>query len=50
MQGDIATAVRNSSLFPFLRNFDVYQGHSWASGNSEFADGNNMESSESASW
>lgn len=30
--------------FPRLRAFDVYRGHSWASGFSPFADGNNQES------
>jgi endoglucanase Acf2 len=33
-----------SSLFPDRRNFDPYAGHSWASGTSPFADGNNQES------
>ncbi len=34
-----------SSLFPQRRSFDEYSGHSWASGFSPFADGNNQESS-----
>lgn len=34
--------------FPRLRVFDVYAGHSWASGNGDFADGNNQESSSEA--
>ncbi len=34
--------------FPDLRVFDVYAGHSWASGTSPFADGNNQESSSEA--
>jgi hypothetical protein len=33
-----------SSFFPDRRNFDPYAGHSWASGTSPFADGNNQES------
>jgi endo-1,3(4)-beta-glucanase len=33
---------------PRLRAFDVYAGHSWASGASDFADGNNQESSSEA--
>ncbi len=33
-----------STLFPDRRNFDPYTGHSWASGTSPFADGNNQES------
>ncbi|MDG2221700.1 MAG: glycosyl hydrolase [Rubripirellula sp.] len=42
---DIATPDRSDSLFPFLRCFDKYAGHSWASGDANFADGNNQESS-----
>ena len=29
---DIATTERGGARFPFVRNFDVYEGHSWASG------------------
>ncbi len=44
---DIATTERGRADFPFLRNFDVYEGHSWASGiGGEF--GNNQESSSEA--
>ena len=32
-------------MFPYLRCFDKYAGHSWASGDANFADGNNQESS-----
>jgi hypothetical protein len=32
MIGDVANYDRNSTEFPFLRNFDVYAGHSWADG------------------
>jgi endoglucanase Acf2 len=35
-------------MFPFLRNFDPYAGHSWASGHAKFGDGNNNESSSEA--
>lgn len=45
---DIAAPVRNDGLFPFLRYFDVYAGHSWASGQSPFGDGENEESSSEA--
>jgi endoglucanase Acf2 len=41
---DIATPVRNDKMFPFLRHFDVYGGHSWASGQAPFGDGVNEES------
>jgi endo-1,3(4)-beta-glucanase len=34
--------------FPDRRTFDAYAGHSWASGTSPFADGNNQESSSEA--
>ncbi|WP_395009481.1 glycosyl hydrolase [Undibacterium sp.] len=45
---DIATSKRGSSEFPFLRNFDPYEGHSWASGIGMGEMGNNQESSSEA--
>jgi len=45
---DIASTERGGSDFPFLRNFDVYEGHSWASGVGLGAWGNNQESSSEA--
>jgi endoglucanase Acf2 len=42
---DIASPDRTDPLFPHLRCFDIYAGHSWASGDANFADGNNQESS-----
>ena len=42
---DIASSNRSDALFPHLRCFDKYAGHSWASGDSNFPDGNNQESS-----
>jgi endoglucanase Acf2 len=45
---DIASPDRADPLFPFLRNFDPYAGHSWASGHARFGDGNNNESSSEA--
>lgn len=36
---------RENTMFPYLRNFDVYAGHSWAAGHADFGDGNNQESS-----
>jgi len=42
---DAANPSRDDPDFPFLRNFDVYAGHSWASGHGNFAHGNNQESS-----
>jgi hypothetical protein len=49
--GDIATTDRNSTRYPFLRNFDIYEGHSWASGtvpyveDGYYPEGNNNEAS-----
>jgi len=45
---DIATAERGRADFSFLRNFDPYEGHSWASGIGLGPDGNNQESSSEA--
>jgi endoglucanase Acf2 len=45
---DIATPARGGADFPFLRNFDPYEGHSWASGLALGASGNNQESSSEA--
>jgi endoglucanase Acf2 len=45
---DIATAERGRADFPFLRNFDAYEGHSWASGIDLGDLGNNQESSSEA--
>jgi endoglucanase Acf2 len=45
---DIATPVRNDTSFPFLRHFDVFAGHSWASGQAPFGDGGNQEASSEA--
>jgi endoglucanase Acf2 len=45
---DIATIDRTNISFPFLRHFDVFAGHSWASGQAPFSDGENEESSSEA--
>ena len=42
---DIASTQNGDPLFPHLRCFDLYAGHSWASGHARFGDGNNQESS-----
>ncbi|MFD7894804.1 glycosyl hydrolase [Streptomyces sp. NPDC059743] len=42
---DAANPSRDDTAFPFLRGFDIYAGHSWASGHQGFAAGNNQESS-----
>lgn len=45
---DIAHTKRGDSAYPFLRNFDMYEGHSWASGIGLGEWGNNQESSSEA--
>jgi endoglucanase Acf2 len=47
LAADVATGAADDAL-PALRGFDPYRGHSWASGFSPFADGNNQESSSEA--
>jgi endoglucanase Acf2 len=42
---DVANWDRGDTRFPFLRNFDPYAGHAWASGHQGFDAGNNQESS-----
>ncbi|MFY0483613.1 glycosyl hydrolase [Flavobacterium sp. PLA-1-15] len=41
---DAASADRNDPLFPYLRNFSPYAGHSWANGFATFPFGNDQES------
>ncbi|GAA2190537.1 glycosyl hydrolase [Micromonospora lupini] len=36
---------RDDTRFPYLRDFDIYAGHDWASGHGSFGSGNNQESS-----
>jgi endoglucanase Acf2 len=48
MVADIATTRRGGADFPFVRNFDPYEGHSWASGVGLGDAGNNQESSSEA--
>ena len=45
---DIASSARGRADFPFIRNFDPYEGHAWASGDALMTDGNNQESSSEA--
>ena len=45
---DIASNERNDANLPYMRDFDQYAGHSWASGFSPFGAGNNQESSSEA--
>ena len=39
------TTTATDTRFPFLRDFDIYAGHDWASGHGAFGAGNNQESS-----
>ncbi len=45
---DSANWDRNDTRFPFLRTYDSYEGHSWASGHSGFDSGANQESTSEA--
>jgi endoglucanase Acf2 len=45
---DIANIDPHDRSYPFLRHFDAYAGHSWASGQAPFADGGNQESTSEA--
>jgi hypothetical protein len=42
---DYANPSAQDSYFPVLRQFDIFDGHSWAAGLFVFADGRNQESS-----
>ncbi len=45
---DFASCYRDDSLFPFLRNYDIYECHSWSDGLADSWDGNNQESTSEA--
>ena len=45
---DVANSDEMNQMFPYLRNFDPYEGHSWACGDGSFFSGNNQESSSEA--
>jgi endoglucanase Acf2 len=50
---DYASLNRSDDKFPFLRNFGIYEGHSWANGfgggdNNKNGEGNDQESSSEA--
>lgn len=49
---DYANPSRTDSQFPWLRNFDPYEGHSWAGGYADNRSGNNQEAAGEAlfSW
>lgn len=45
---DAGSNDRNDPMFPYLRNFNPYNGHSWADGFAGYPNGNNQESSSEA--
>jgi endoglucanase Acf2 len=49
---DYANPSRTDTLFPYMRNFNAYSGHSWAGGFGDNASGNNQEAAGEAlvSW
>jgi endo-1,3(4)-beta-glucanase len=49
---DYANPSRTDSMFPWFRNFDPYEGHSWAGGYADNQSGNNQEAAGEAlfSW
>ena len=42
---DVANWDETNTMFPRFRNFDPYEGHSWAHGSEYYGRGNNQESS-----
>ncbi len=42
---DCMNPDKKDEMFPFMRNFDPYEGHSWAGGYGDNSSGNNQESS-----
>jgi endoglucanase Acf2 len=47
---DTMNPSKTDSQYPFMRNFDVYEGHSWAGGYGDNQSGNNQESSSEATF
>lgn len=47
---DCMNPDKNDSELPFMRNFDVYEGHSWAGGYGDNNSGNNQESASEATF
>ena len=41
---------KDDDMLPFMRNFDVYEGHSWAGGYGDNNSGNNQESASEATF
>jgi endo-1,3(4)-beta-glucanase len=47
---DTVNPSKTDPVYPFMRNFDVYEGHSWAGGYGDNQSGNNQESSSEATF
>jgi hypothetical protein len=48
VRSDVANDDRNSTRYPFLRNFSPFYGHNWADGVANGGNGNNQESTSEA--
>lgn len=47
---DCMNPDKDDDMLPFMRNFDVYEGHSWAGGYGDNNSGNNQESASEATF
>ena len=47
---DCMNPSKDDELFPWMRNFDPYEGHSWAGGYGDNQSGNNQESTSEATF
>lgn len=47
---DAMNPDKNDDLLPYMRNFDVFEGHSWAGGYGDNNSGNNQESASEATF
>ena len=47
---DTMNPSKTDPWYPFMRNFDVYEGHSWSGGYGDNQSGNNQESSSRATF
>ncbi len=47
---DCMNPDKKDEILPFMRNFDVYEGHSWAGGYGDNNSGNNQESASEATF
>ena len=47
---DCMNPDKNDAILPYMRNFDVFEGHSWAGGYGDNNSGNNQESASEATF